>query len=250
MVMHSKGICNYISEKACIVSGCAALGSAALIIAIQIYCLLYRAFALPLTKRYYDIFMSLPVLVAFQLFGYSVGALWDAVKDIVKENETIFMVDTTDPLTKILLYLICSLLLLAELVSFVLAIGILLYLRNHASLFSKSTYKLHVQFTLLLLVQLISPLILLIIPGTIYVNKIINHESIEKIYIQAGFLTVTLYGFVNGGLTVIFVGPYRKQAYKQLIDPMLKAFRIFKRVNITPYEATSNIHTDLSSNRQ
>jgi hypothetical protein len=50
----------------------------------------------------------------------------------------------------------------------------------------------------------------------------------EAFVLQLVLLAVTTYGFVNGLLTVLFVGPFRRQAKQQLIDPILKALGVWK----------------------
>lgn len=71
----------------------------------------------------------------------------------VKPGDMILMTDLYDSTSINYLYVVGCLLILGEVLSLAMVSGILSYLRSHASLFSKLTYKLHLQFTMLLAVQ-------------------------------------------------------------------------------------------------
>lgn len=75
---------------------------------------------------------------------------------------------------------------------------------------------------------------LLVIPTGIYVRSLIIKEQINQLYVAAGFLVFTLYGFVNGLFTLIFVGPYGKQANKQLFEPISDLLCAWKRSYVVP----------------
>jgi hypothetical protein len=78
---------------------------------------------------------------------------WSKLKSLVQPSDIIIWVDTTEDASIKFLWIIGGLLILGELLSFVMVFFILCYLKKNASLFSKATYKLHLQFTLLLAIQ-------------------------------------------------------------------------------------------------
>jgi hypothetical protein len=71
----------------------------------------------------------------------------------LKPGDALLFIDLYD--TYVIYYVgtLGFLLVLAEVVSFVLVVGILAYLRKNSALFSRVTYRLHKQFTILLAFQ-------------------------------------------------------------------------------------------------
>lgn len=65
-------------------------------------------------------------------------------------NEFIILYDQWNPIALKYLTIILLLLLIVEIITISLIFGILSYLKKHASNFSKSTFRLHVQFLVLL----------------------------------------------------------------------------------------------------
>lgn len=72
---------------------------------------------------------------------------------MLKPGDAVLFINLYDSVTIRYLWALISLTVLAESISFVFVGGILVYLRKHATSFSKVTYKLHMQFTILLAVQ-------------------------------------------------------------------------------------------------
>jgi hypothetical protein len=89
--------------------------------------------------------------------------------------------------------------------------------------------------------QLCSPFILIVIPACIFIYNLIIQDNVKQSYVAVGFLVCTLYGFVNGFVTLIFIGPYRKRVKQQLIDPILRVMCIWKRVYAVQALAWDNI---------
>lgn len=78
-------------------------------------------------------------------------------------------------------------------------------------------------------------------------------DRIDQLYVAAGFLVFALYGCINGFSTIIFVGPYRQQAKKQLIAPFARLLGIWKRAHVLPALAwieTNRVVEDRASSRQ
>jgi hypothetical protein len=82
---------------------------------------------------------------------------WMIIKEYVDSTETAIMFDLEHVNTIGFLFLAGGLLVFSEILSFSMVSGILLYLRTRAHLFSKATYKLHLQYTVLLGIQ-VTPL--------------------------------------------------------------------------------------------
>jgi hypothetical protein len=79
--------------------------------------------------------------------------MWDQIRAKTKPGDIILLTDILDDFSIKYFLAVVGLLLFGEALSLIMVCGILKYLRKNVSLFSKSTYKLHVQFTLLLAVQ-------------------------------------------------------------------------------------------------
>lgn len=82
----------------------------------------------------------------------------DQTEDVriqVKPTDMIVFIEFGFPFTQKLLITIVFLFMLAEIICISLICLIMAILRQNASLFSKNTYKLHFQFTLLLAIQVI-----------------------------------------------------------------------------------------------
>lgn len=75
------------------------------------------------------------------------------MRETVKPDDVVIATNLHNAGSFKFLWAIVGLMIFAQLLSLVLVCGILSFLRRHSSLFSKSTYKLHVQFTVLLAVQ-------------------------------------------------------------------------------------------------
>ncbi|KAI6170920.1 hypothetical protein M3Y97_01104800 [Aphelenchoides bicaudatus] len=261
LAVQAKGVCSYFSEFACVVGASASLALGACTLMIQIYCLMYRCAVLFRTKRIYRLFVSIPAKVFFFTFGLSVAfgfgyffyrsdyrrnevpmhptveMEYKNLTAILKPTDALLFIDIYDNYVMAYVATLGSCLFLSEFVSLLMVIGILSFLRKNAALFSRVTYRLHVQFTILLAVQLTSPFVLIIIPAAIYViSLIVHHNDLNELYVKAGFNILTLYGFINGGCTLIFVGPYRKRAKQQLIDPILKLLGAQRKSYVVPQD--------------
>lgn len=75
------------------------------------------------------------------------------IKFEVNPGDIVIVTNLFDNTSTKYLWALGGLLIFGEFLSLIMVCGILLFLRSHASLFSKSTYRLHVQFTILLGIQ-------------------------------------------------------------------------------------------------
>ncbi|KAI1712414.1 serpentine type 7TM GPCR chemoreceptor srh domain-containing protein [Ditylenchus destructor] len=96
----------------------------------------------------------------------------------------------------------------------IFCVGITFYiikkLRQNAHLFSRKTYTLQIQFTLVLAFQLVSPLIFFLAPICYSLIRAVIHASIfDRLSGNIGTVLLSLYTFSNSLVTVMFVRPYR-----------------------------------------
>jgi hypothetical protein len=140
------------------------------------------------------------------------------------------MVDLINPITKPALFLAVFGLLLSEIYCVSVAFIVLYMLKRNSSKLSKQTYRLQLQFTILLLVQFITPLFLIVIPAVYYlVFVIIMKGQSKRPMTQLAFTCLTIYGATNALMTIIFVGAYRKYTYKKFIRPAWERILKFLR---------------------
>ncbi|KAI1709761.1 serpentine type 7TM GPCR chemoreceptor srh domain-containing protein [Ditylenchus destructor] len=103
-----------------------------------------------------------------------------------------------------------------EILCSILAIVIIKILRRNVRAYSKKTYKIQIQLTFLLIIQLLSPIVFLMVP-ILYpgINGLAVHGTSEA----TGDLTViflSLYALNNPVLTIMFVTPYRRYTLSKL----------------------------------
>ncbi|KAI6198531.1 hypothetical protein M3Y96_00529000 [Aphelenchoides besseyi] len=96
-----------------------------------------------------------------------------------------------------------------EFFSFVVLFSILRILREHSQKYSKSTRRLHYQFLFLLLAQLLTPIVLIVLPVTLELLFVMSGNYASTLAVQVGYLTIIFYGFTNAAFCLWFVGPYR-----------------------------------------
>lgn len=72
---------------------------------------------------------------------------------MLKPRDALLFIDLYDQYVINYVSILGGLLMLAESLSLLMVAGILLYLRKNSALFSRVTYRLHMQFTILLAVQ-------------------------------------------------------------------------------------------------
>lgn len=126
------------------------------------------------------------------------------------------------PLTRYYMFTILALFLASEVFCVILIYLILSVLRQKTSKFSKATIKLHFQFTFLLAFQLMTPLLLVMVPVSICLIKAMQNEFNPREATQLGLLIIGFYGLVNSLYTILFVTPYRQHFLHNVIYPWLK----------------------------
>ncbi|KAE9546847.1 hypothetical protein FO519_009941 [Halicephalobus sp. NKZ332] len=203
------------------------------VIQLQTYCLMYRYCAIHPNPKLLQMFMSWPGLIIFHIIGYTItfslsipGYL--SIADAKRTNELlasvppeilvnrgprtpIFVLDVNYPIVFGAVLYICFLLLVSIILGFYMAVHIILYLRKHASNFTERTYKMHLQLTVVLIVQQITPIIFMVIPvATVILIAVMNGGNvyISKTAINIIMLMLTFYPMTNALICVIFITPY------------------------------------------
>ncbi|KAI6170843.1 Na+ channel domain containing protein [Aphelenchoides bicaudatus] len=86
---------------------------------------------------------------------------------------------------------------------------ILSALKEKVEAFSRNTYHLHKQLTILLAFQLATPLILVLIPLSAGLVFAFLQMYSTQLIGQVGFIVIEMYGVTNALFTLLFVKPYR-----------------------------------------
>lgn len=109
---------------------------------------------------------------------------------------TVF-VDTSSSAIRNFLFLMILMSFLAEVLALTLICLILLMLRKNSKKYSKNTYRLHVQLTLVLLAQLMTPILLIIGPVFGFSLNFLAGRPPCSFLIKLGVVLITLYGPTN-----------------------------------------------------
>lgn len=178
-------------------------------------------------------FMSWPSLIIFHIIGYTVtfSLAIGGYFCITDEESSNYLLATLPPETlrnkgprtpamfldinsSILqfgiLYTII-LLFISIALGFFMAIHIILYLRKNVSSFTEKTYKMHLQLTVVLIVQQITPILCIILPLIITVLiGIVNSGDIQisKAVLSIILTVATFYPATNALICIIFITPY------------------------------------------
>jgi len=130
--------------------------------------------------------------------------------------------------------------LVSELFSFFAAYAILKRLARNSAIFSAKTYRMHHQLTLLLVMQLATPLIFIITPVVAALLAILLHVKLSQTTGRIGFLLLALYPLVNVSLTLLCITPYRAFT----VHSMRKGYRSIVPVSVDRrVEEIENINT-------
>ncbi|KAI1709780.1 serpentine type 7TM GPCR chemoreceptor srh domain-containing protein [Ditylenchus destructor] len=122
-----------------------------------------------------------------------------------------------------------------ELLSCAMAFCILRQLRKSSHLFSNKTYKLQNQLTLLLIIQLASPIVFIGIPvAAALLSNLMGSFALGSSSGEVGMIIISLYALNSSLLTILFVTPYRKYTTKFLS----KWFNPRCRVKCRPYTSS------------
>jgi hypothetical protein len=118
--------------------------------------------------------------------------------------------------------LVLIIFVISECLCFILLVLILKALRRNLHTFSEHTYRMHIQFTYCLALQILSPLLYIFVPVCAGIITALNALRPTKLLVEISFLCIIFYGLSNSLLTIVFVSPYRKHFLNVVIFSWLK----------------------------
>ncbi|KAI1732360.1 serpentine type 7TM GPCR chemoreceptor srh domain-containing protein [Ditylenchus destructor] len=121
--------------------------------------------------------------------------------------------DAHSTFTQIFFMSVFALFAVYEIISFVAAWSILRILRENSMYFSAKTYTMHLQLTVLLFGQLLTPVICNVLPICIVLMGMLVGYKLDRWAIQLFILTLAIYAPANSLMTILFVTPYRRFTY-------------------------------------
>lgn len=120
--------------------------------------------------------------------------------------------------------------LFSEVIAIYIIWSILSKLRKNAKFYSKNTFRLHFQLTILLGIQISIPVLFLMFPTVLRWFLIASGIGFESGSSQIGFMLTSMYSLTNSVLTLAFVGPFRSHLYNVAVFPWL--FPILRKLKL------------------
>ncbi|KAI1693079.1 serpentine type 7TM GPCR chemoreceptor srh domain-containing protein [Ditylenchus destructor] len=248
---------------------CAVVFSAVQIMAAEFYCLLYRLTVVFQNRKVHKIFMHPISKVFAQILFVCIGLFFsvptfhlylDKEGVVISQTSWInfaaqslhYTIELHDNSIILLINLdttfftaakvICCCLCAFSVICLLIIFAILRALRKNAHTFSKKTYKIHLQLTILLIVQLICPVVFVILPtGVSLIFALSGYFTPQGFGVVLGhvfMIAISFYGTANSILTMFFVKPYRRHT-KSLLQKILCPF-IKPQSRIADYDHTVN----------
>lgn len=211
------------------------------VIQMQVYCLMYRFCAIHSNPRFLRFFMSWTGLIIFHLIGYFITFsvsipgyyliadeqktnylkqfLTNDIKNHLNFNTPIIFVDMNSWIVIVGVFYISFMFLLSLILGFFMSGHIILYLKRNVKSFNKKTYKMHLQLTIILIIQQITPLFFMILPITT-IGIFALTENIDKISstsFNIGVTILAIYPSTNALICIIFITPYWNFTKKWII---------------------------------
>ncbi|KAI1697834.1 serpentine type 7TM GPCR chemoreceptor srh domain-containing protein [Ditylenchus destructor] len=215
---------------------CAIIFAAVNVFAAQLYCLLYRLAVVLPDQRIYEYIMKPTSIVLAELFSLGIALAYGIpVYEVLLSGEALtlyvegvsaYFNITAPPADSVVLAMdfnpeikvnspipYCEAMVigfvLVELLCFVMAYFIIKILRKNVHLYSKHTYRIQIQLTVLLIVQLASPIIFFMAPVIYALLSGLLGSAITTSG-DIGIIFLCLYALSNSLLTVLFITPYRR----------------------------------------
>ncbi|KAH7714996.1 Protein SRN-1 [Aphelenchoides avenae] len=223
------------------------------------YCLLYRMVVIMEDKRPYQWFVSKMGYVMFWALGVLVSVCvvfalsncflvqrnhlehfsdYPGVVDLIPRNAIVIYMEKRLASTHWIMMGLFGGLLVSELVSLGVVFKVLRTLRRNAGNFSKKTYRLHLQLTALLLLQLSTPIIFVVFPLVVTIFSVVLETTLTQMHAKVGFLLLALYAPVNSLLVIVFVGPYRRYTASQVLTVVRALVKPFANANVEDASAS------------
>jgi hypothetical protein len=117
--------------------------------------------------------------------------------------------------------------LISEVLSFLLLFLILKILRKKAELYENNIFRLHMDFSLLIGAQIITPFVLIFLPVVLCIYAVLKRIIAKnELVVEMGILGISAYGLSNSLLTIAFIGPYKRHFLDVIVFPLLKLLRL------------------------
>lgn len=149
--------------------------------------------------------------------------LWaDRTDPQIKPEDIVIFFDFWSPALYKYIILVLVISVISQNISLTLVVLTLKNLRTYSHKFSRQTYRMHVQFTILLGCQLLSPIIYIFVPLSMGIAATLFLLKPKKILLDVSFLGIAFYGLSNSLLSIAFISPYRRHFLDVFIFPWLK----------------------------
>uniref|UniRef100_A0A915E8J4 Uncharacterized protein n=1 Tax=Ditylenchus dipsaci TaxID=166011 RepID=A0A915E8J4_9BILA len=105
----------------------------------------------------------------------------------------------------------------AQVAAFLLGFATLRNLNRNARFFSQKTFRMHLQFTVVLCIQIATPVVFIVFPMTVGGINVLIVKSMDKLPAQIGLLLMSLYASSNSLLSIFFISPYRRYSMNLIL---------------------------------
>jgi len=141
---------------------------------------------------------------------------------------------------------------LLEAVCFAMGYTIVRVLRQNAHCFTARTYRMHMQLTVLVALQLASPVLYIVLPiSMVCLYSVFYCQRLSLTAGQVGITAMALYATNNSLLTLCFVTPYRRYTMKKMrkivLSLMGPTLRLCRGVIRTEHKPSLAVVTDAST---
>ncbi|KAI1722398.1 serpentine type 7TM GPCR chemoreceptor srh domain-containing protein [Ditylenchus destructor] len=241
---------------------CIIIYAAVNLLAGQAYCLMYRLSVIWENRKVHHIFMKPITLVLMQIFwqllalAFSIPAYecftnserfreayrtWGLPLPYISPDEVGLFMEYV-PRTRTYAEFIVGGFVLSEILCFLIAYLIFRNLKKNSHHFSKKTYRIHLQLTLLLVIQLSLPFIFIVFPIGYALKAALTNDPLNEGAGDIGIIMLSLYATVNSFVTIIFVTPYRRYTKRKLLS-VLSCGRCNKSISGISSEGSSQAKT-------
>lgn len=156
------------------------------------------------------------------------------------------MVSTSFP--RYFMFITLTFFLFSETFSIYIIYSILSTLRQNTGTFSRNTYRLHRQLTMLLAAQLTIPVVLIVIPISLRWGLFLTTGNEFSLFNNVRMTMVSLFGSANCLFTIVFISPYRIHTYNCIIYPIV--YPITKVLRLKSWEPRRKSITFVSGTKR
>uniref|UniRef100_A0A7E4W3Y1 7TM GPCR serpentine receptor class x (Srx) domain-containing protein n=1 Tax=Panagrellus redivivus TaxID=6233 RepID=A0A7E4W3Y1_PANRE len=207
---------------------------------LQFFCLLYRFCALHPNEDLRKKFMSWPSMIAFHILGYglcfsvSIPVTYTVVEvadypaymarynastfDLIKPGDVYGFLDEESSVWSYFCPVVLALFVMNTVLSLLLSAYIIRMLSQNSKNFSKKTYRLQLQLSFVLVIQIILPLIFVVGPlSVLFIYMVYLKIPLTRTAAYIGVSLLTVYPSLNTLITIVCVTPYRNFTVKWMM---------------------------------